>query len=409
MRPTFFDYIGTADMERIHSATIAWMISDQCNAFTLDERASLLKALFNVQKADIKSIRACNEYDHIDIAFITENSKNSEQEIWVIENKIKSPLGHNQLSKYEEITKSEANQSKSRTAADEYSEVKQKYPRRHFAVLSLIGILPQDYKGEWHLVTYSDLTKYIKDKHLCDKSIFKNQNDIEHRHYSIVTEYYNCISNLVYALEQFRTYNNQFDFVFIDGSKKKSVKFENETKDNSVEKYISQNGLETLLQKDYFVSIIQEIKSRGINFDCHVSETHGNADFAFHFGNMGSHSSYVFDLSFQSGTFKFAVTEHGYPPLKDKKEENWPIELKKWKAAFDFLRGVDSHYNKLNPPKSRIRVSVSYNFDKDNNERRKWYELSRYEFVEKVIEQIENAQEMAQQVIIYYQGLKIAE
>lgn len=403
MKPTFFDYIGAVDLERVHSATIAWMISDQCKAFTLEERANLLKALFNVENADIKSIRACNEYDHIDIAFITENSKNSEQEIWVIENKIKAPLGHNQLSKYEEITKSVANQSKIRTAADEYFEVKQKYPRRHFAVLSLIGMLPQDNKGEWHLVTYSDLTKYIQDKHLCDKSIFKNQNDIEYRHYSIVTEYYNCISNLVYALEQFRKHNNQFDFVFIDGSKKKSEKFENETKDNSVEKYISQNGLETLLQKDYFVSIIQEIKSRGINFYCHVSETHGNADFAFHFGNMGSHSSYVFDLSFQSGTFKFAVTKAGYPPLRDKAEENWPAELKKWKEVFVSLSKIDSHYNKLNLPKSRIRVSISYNLDKDCNEQRKWYELSNQEFVEKVIEQIEKAQKMAQQAIIYYQ------
>lgn len=65
MKLTFFDHIGTADMERIHSATIAWMISDSCEAFTLEERARFLKSLFNVENADIKSIRACNEYEII--------------------------------------------------------------------------------------------------------------------------------------------------------------------------------------------------------------------------------------------------------------------------------------------------------------------------------------------------------
>lgn len=403
MKTTFFDYIGAADMERIHSATIAWMISDSCKAFTRDERASLLMALFNVEKADIKSIHACNEYEHIDIAFITENSK-KDKEIWVIENKIKAPLGHNQLSKYEKVTGTTINNVKSRTAADEYFKVKQKYPQRHFAVLSLIGILPQDDMGEWHCVTYSDMLKYIQNKRLFDKPISDLQDDIERRHYSIIAEYSQCVSNLVCALEQFRTLDRNFDFVFIEGNKKKSAKFENNKNDNiGVDEYISQNGLETLFQKDYFVSIIKEIKFRGINFDCHVSETHGNADFAFHFGNMGCHDSYVFDLSFQYGTFKFAVTEVGYPPLKDKDEEKWPPELRKWKKAFSDLSSSDSHYNRLNLPKSRRRVSVSYNFDKDFREHRKWYELNRQEFVEKVIEQIWKAQEMAQQVIEYYQ------
>lgn len=107
MKPTFFDFIGTADMERIHSATIAWMISDQCGAFTPTERSSLLECLFGSRNSDIVQIKVCTEFEHIDIALITEDS-NKNKEIWVIENKIKAPLAHNQLKKYEGKFKKES-------------------------------------------------------------------------------------------------------------------------------------------------------------------------------------------------------------------------------------------------------------------------------------------------------------
>lgn len=281
MKLTFFDHIGTADMERIHSATIAWMISDSCEAFTLEERARFLKALFNVENADIKSIRACNEYDHIDIAFITKNSNNVEDEIWVIENKIKAPLGHDQLSKYNEII------------------AKFKYSKKHSLVLSLIGVLPQDDLGNWKHVTYSDLLQCLNQ--VCNKGEKRNRTHI------IIEEYRDCLQNLVNALKEFEEHPENYSEVFTDGNKSKRYKEENniipktsEKNGISIKDYISIYGLETLFQKYYFVGIINEISNRIKYLRCHVDETHGNADFAFHFGDMESGTDYRFDLSFKT-------------------------------------------------------------------------------------------------------------
>lgn len=383
MKQTFFDYIGTADMERVHSATIAWMISDQCNAFTLGERVSLLKALFNVEKADIKSIRACNEYDHIDIAFITENSKNSEQEIWIIENKVKAPLGHNQLL--------------------EYNKDIPNYSKKHLVVLSLIGVLPQDNTDGWTHATYSDLLKYLNE--LC------SNNEKRNRHYLIIEEYRDCLQNLVDALNEFGEHPENYLEVFTDGSKSKRHKVENNIipvipgeNEISIRDYISLCSLETVFQKYYFAGIINEI-SHGIKYRwCHVGETHGNADFAFHFGDMESNTDYRFDLSFQNGTFKFAVSDKNYGKSKFPKKgsKKW-FELQKWITAFKDVQKDYPQYERLNGPKSKFRVSISYNINNDNC---KWYELSRQEFVYKAIEQIEKAQKMAQQAIKYYQEIK---
>lgn len=375
MVTSFFDYIGTADMERIHSATIAWMLSDSCKAFELDERVYLLNKLFGSENNDIKSIIAYTEFEHIDIAFLTVNS-NGEKEYWAIENKIKAPLGYNQLTKYKEIINAK---------------------KKHLAVLSLIGTLPQDSTESWYIATYADLLEGLQ-------FIYRKKNN-SHQHYAIVKEYCECLSNLINVLEQFRAHHERFDFVFTDGNKKKSTKSGKLNSDNfGINDYISMNGLETLLQKDYFVGIIKELKSRGINLDCHVSETHGNADFAFHLGDMGYLPSYLFDLSFQNGTFKFAVTEKGYPKLRVKNKEKWPLVLKQWINAFGIIQGTNPKYIRLNMPKSRVRVSVSYNFDKEIGDNRRWYDLSTGEFVDKIVEQIDYAQKMALKAIEYHRN-----
>lgn len=375
MERTYFDYIGAADFERIHSATIAWMISDRCKALKLEERVRLLNNLFGTDFTDIISIDAYTEFKHIDIAFITTNNKGN-TEFWAIENKIKAPLGKNQLNVYSKTTKSI-------------------YDAGHLSVLTLIGTLPQDDTKGWHNVTYSQLLNSLE-------SICKNNNSC-HQHFAIIKEYKDSISNLVYSLEQFREHPNDFKLVFTDGDKKKSDKIEyNNTDELSVAEYISQNGLETIFQKDYFVGIINKLKDNGINWGCHISETHGNADFATEFGSMGYLQDYLFDLSFQKGTFKFAVTKENYPKLNSKNEEKWPHELKKWKEAFDGLRKKYRQYKRLNSPKTNVRISVSYNFDKDLKDGRRWFDLSIDEFIEIVMDQVRVAQEMAHEAIIYH-------
>ena len=48
MNGSFFDRIGVADMEKVHSAVIGWIFSDDCNALTNQQKSDLLSCLFQV-------------------------------------------------------------------------------------------------------------------------------------------------------------------------------------------------------------------------------------------------------------------------------------------------------------------------------------------------------------------------
>lgn len=264
----------------------------------------------------------------------------------------------------------------------------------------MIGTLPQDYKGDWHTVTYSELLDVLNP--ICDKDRNENQ------HFIIIKEYRDCIQNLVNALKEFEVHPQNYPNVFTDGSMSKKDKIESKIdsvipfgNNLSLEDYILINGLETLFQKHYYVNIISEIYSddryKGIVERCHVSETHGNADFAFHFRNNGFNDKFEFDISFQNRTFKFAVSEKGYPKFKngDKDEdEDRKKFLNEWKESFNSI--VESveypNYNRLNLPKSRARISVSCNIGSE------WYK-DKNGFIRVIRSHIDEAYNMMNYII----------
>ena len=54
-KSNFFDAIGVADMEKVHSAVIGWMLSDNCTAFGEVEngrkiRSALLQKIFGISE-----------------------------------------------------------------------------------------------------------------------------------------------------------------------------------------------------------------------------------------------------------------------------------------------------------------------------------------------------------------------
>ena len=48
MNGSFFDKIGVADMEKVHSAVIGWMFSDDCCALNKQQKSELLCSLFSI-------------------------------------------------------------------------------------------------------------------------------------------------------------------------------------------------------------------------------------------------------------------------------------------------------------------------------------------------------------------------
>lgn len=331
--PTFFDAIGTADMERVHSGVIGWLLSSKCKAFTIKEQSNILNRLFGIQNGPTyTTIVPCLEYDHIDI-YIKTTDANGNDEDWIIENKVKSSQGDNQLSNYQNNTNINS-------------------ANAHFLLLTLIDETPK--ASNWTNKKYSDLF-----------SILRSQTRVGQNaaHCAIIDEYINTIGQLSKLVDYFIAKPQDYPNVFTDASLKKSQKRRNQYQSSTLQ-YISDNNLETLLQKLYFTKvkelIIQDVESRliGRNYDCQIGETHGNAEIVIKL--IPVNDNIQFDIAFQNGTFKYAVSKD-YGDTKNKQANKTDIE-DHWVPAVEKLLQPDMQLNK---PRTRARVSITKQWRKD--------------------------------------------
>jgi len=93
----FFEFIAAADSEKVHSQTIGWIFSKNCNVFEPNEKSEILNALLNQKSKkneDLTPEKVLVEFNDIDILIETKKC------LIVIENKIKSSQHSNQLFKY---------------------------------------------------------------------------------------------------------------------------------------------------------------------------------------------------------------------------------------------------------------------------------------------------------------------
>ena len=186
MNGSFFDKIGVADMEKVHSAVIGWMFSDDCCALNKQQKSELLCSLFNVRSVQaFNSFEVKVEHHDIDILIITDNDT-----CWVIENKVKSSQHSNQLDKYYDIINGNPVKIGRKThIIEDYKAL-----NKHFCYLTLVNEQPQCINNVWVNTTYKDFSKALKD------ALFNvNPND----DYIILKEYLCCITNLAKALDDF--------------------------------------------------------------------------------------------------------------------------------------------------------------------------------------------------------------
>jgi hypothetical protein len=151
--------------------------------------------------------------------------------------------------------------------------------------------------------------------------------------------------------------------VFTDASLKKSQKRGKQYPSFTLQ-YISDNNLETLLQKLYFTKVKELIKQDveselvGRNYDCQIGETHGNAEILIKL--VAGSDRIQFDIAFQNGTFKYAVSKD-YGDTKYKQANKTDIE-DHWVPAVEKLLQPGMQLNK---PRTRARVSITKQWCKD--------------------------------------------
>ena len=294
----FFNAIGVADMEKIHSAMIGWILSDKCKAFNTKEKSKILCSIFKISPYTFKEINVNVEVFDIDILITTKRDVNVE-ECWVIENKIKSNQHSNQLDKYVDIINGKAKTKRSKPITMNYKHIIDS--NQHYCFLTLIDEAPiGKYWKKWVNAKYSDLSGI-----LCGyKSVTTGDDGV------IFRQYVECISDLSYSLKDFCCNPQYYPHVFTDGSKKKTDKNYSAIKcdKGKYALYIAECGLETIFQKAFLKQYVKKnVPSISSNID--VKDTRGVAMFDYTYKEIGD---FLLQIQFQGKTFKVVVLHKDY-------------------------------------------------------------------------------------------------
>jgi len=386
----FFEFIAAADAEKVHSQTIGWIFSENCEVFDDNDKSSMLKELINVEneKIDFIPTRVDVEISDIDI-LITCGDK-----LIIIENKIKSSQHSNQLFKYKYIT--EKNKEKALAYYEKWKGLeftedfknacwladdkilneliqkleeekkkkakyffdnlkKPKYPeylkveKSYYIYLSLVDENPKTLEDErkedkWIPVKYSILYKVL-DKY------FRIKYDKTIEHHAIVNSYLSTINNLSSATKAFIDNPQEFAFVFNEDKKSKA----DDSELNTPAGYIKNCKMQTILQKCFYIDCLEKIKKENeellINFETSVGETHGIALLDFYFKEIKfTFNDIIYKpiLQFQGKAIKLALAA----PKKGREPNNYEID--NFKKYFAERLAKSQEFKKL------------LNFDKDD-------------------------------------------
>lgn len=313
----FFNAIGVASMEKIHSAMIAWILDDKNDknivkkqseeslfaTFPREVRSEILCKMFGIEdERQFDSIQTHVEWNDIDI--MIETIYKDEREIWVIENKLKTPE-HKSNSGKERIWQTE-----------KYVKLIQKEFKglnHHYMLLSLGGDEAK-YKTEevsWNSFSYSDLYKLLKDNY--------KEEIVEYRQ---IKEYIYSIERMTKELENFKKDPSSYSIVF-EPKKKKEKKAKlllEEPLNDNVKKayYILDNGLETIFQKEFLKKIVDDAQLKTLKEGMVIDEDNGTAEFDYTIArfdkdaNIKDNGNLLFQIQFQNGAFKVVIIHQNY-------------------------------------------------------------------------------------------------
>lgn len=392
----FFNAIGVADMEKIHSAVIGWILSNNCNAIGITEKSLILCRLFKQQKnRTFKTIDVHVEVYNIDILIETEDQQR-QKECWVIENKLKSNQHSNQLDKYVRIINGlERTKGKNREPITiNYKNIKAEY--QHYCFLTLIDEKPLGiHKQKWINTKYQDLFNILnsmKRNHGQDDNIIFNQ-------------YLTCIQELTEALSDFLQSPGLYPHVFSDGSKKKTQKKYScisQDKGNYAT-YIAECGLETIFQKQWLRKIVSLAANRdpdlkNLQDKMKVDEDRGTAEFDYTITTLdkkgiNSNGDLLLQVQFQNGTFKVVVIHKDYRNSKNPPEYREMIYGTEsvWKSKFN-----NSKSNGWSIPKrgEKARISLTKPLGRKN-----WYAYNEKGIIDEFVKGFKEALSLAKTII----------
>ena len=337
MNGDFFNSIGVADMEKVHSAVIGWMFSDNCRALNSPQKSELLCGLFGVNPVrPFKTFRVEVEHHNIDINIITDEQ--TFPECWVIENKIKSSQHSNQLDKYVDIIQGiPVKIGRTTHTIEDYKGM-----MHHFCFLTLVNEHAQCSKWvSWVNKTYKKFAQLLSKYNLSNNL---NPDAV------ILNEYLSCILNLADALDDFLDNHQNYSNVFTDGALQKDLSKKTYAKAKGQHaQFIAENGLETIFQKCFLSHIMTKTKYFNKGFS--ISETHGTALAGKALQDVNKTE---LGIQFQNGSFKVQVV---YSETDKKSTDKF---WNKWDGIFASLSFTKTAAWKKNESQKRKGPYFSY-------------------------------------------------
>lgn len=306
----FFNAIGFTDIERIHSAMLGWILSDNCDVFDIKERSFLLTNFFGCSDLLFQSIESRAEKNSIDILFVT-TSIDGNKEYWVVENKFKS-VEHHSLYNGKKIWQTE-----------KYKAVMEdKYPNQtiHYAYLTLQKEAAKE--PDWYNITYCQVVEII------EKLLLENGKSTFHA--AIINEYVSSIKTVLNALDDYMNKPIENDF-------------------------IRNNRLATTFQRYYLRSIVECMKcSKTMSY--HIHEYNGTA--CVDFTDNTKYKDCEIGIQIQNGSLKLFFGN---------KEEEKKIFLSKWEQRFNEAQNKHWIFGKLRLNKPQTQASISLSLKPDKN------------------------------------------
>ena len=355
----FFNAIGLADMEKVHSAMIAWMFSSDCTALSQEDKSRALNSLFDSQY-EFKSIRTELERDNIDIHIVTDEGTPNEAH-WIIENKIKTNQHSNQLDKYVDI------------ANEKYGKWE-----KHFVFLTLIEEAPLGYHApKWVNKTYS----YLLD-------IMNNLNSWQSRdnsHKFILEEYIECIKLLNNSLNDFISSPHLYPHVFEYGRTAREHKDFKAIGHDTGEyaSFIAECNLEKIFQECF---LSKKIKNECLsNFQGNVFvQSWGKAMLVLYGKKEWDFEPLRLQIEFQGETFKVVLINHltYLKPSKDDYKSIYEKSInngKTWEQIFQESKDEGWTIQRSHKKEGKIikpRISLDFRIDSE------WYKKPKELFME---------------------------
>jgi hypothetical protein len=356
MEKTFFDYIASADSEKIHSQTIGWFFSQNCQALSSENKAEILQKITSENlQFSIENILV--EVNDIDILIVCSDA------LVVIENKIKASESKSQLGKYYDIIE---------TGTLSYLGENKK---RFYVFLTLF----EEKASDSRYIDFNYNALFFAIDCVLDKK------QVQTRDFFLITDYLKTINQLTTSINWVESNYDIRKWVF-ENTKLKKEKLTNKGDQISNEiKYVISNGLVRQMQKYYFKKVKDNLNLNEKDYKVSFGSSSNNGEGLIQIDFLEycyTYNQVDFQIGYQiqGSVVKINTASKDY---ENSKSEELHSQIKN---HFENLKTLVK-FERRNPPQTKAYYSVSKSLSK------KIYNYSPQDLAEYIANEINNIEE----------------